>query len=79
MQKQRDFQAEMVFSQNGGLAPVIEKCGFSREKATHYGFHPLKRPGFLLKRSQTMPKTSETMRIRAETTHKPTIAERHAS
>jgi hypothetical protein len=32
MQKQRDFQAEMVFSQNGGLAPVVEKCKFPREK-----------------------------------------------
>jgi hypothetical protein len=76
MQKQRDFQAEMVFSKKGGLAPAVEKCEFSREKRDRYGFDPLKRCGFLLKRSQTTPKSSETSRIRAESIHKPTKATR---
>jgi hypothetical protein len=60
----------MLFSKNGGLAPVVEKCEFPRENSTRYGFHPRKRPGFSLKRSQTMSKTSETMRVQAETAHK---------
>jgi hypothetical protein len=38
MQKQRDFQAKMVFSKNGGLAPKVEKCEFPREKRDRYGF-----------------------------------------
>jgi hypothetical protein len=38
VQKQRDFQAEMDFSENGGLAPAVEKSEFSREKCDHYGF-----------------------------------------
>jgi hypothetical protein len=75
-QKQRDFQGEMPFSKNGGVAPKGQKCEFPREKCDRYGFHPLKRPGFLLKRSETMSKTSETTRIRAGTTHKPTKASR---
>jgi hypothetical protein len=32
VQKQRDFQAAMVFSKNGGLAPKDQKCEFPREK-----------------------------------------------
>jgi hypothetical protein len=72
VQKQRDFQAEMVFSQNGGLAPAVEKCEFPRENSTRYGFDPLKRCGFLLKRSQTMRIPAENTRVRAENNHKPT-------
>ena len=72
-QKQRDFRAKMVFSKNGGLAPGVKKCEFPRENDGRYGFSPLKRPGFFLKRSQTTSKTSETMLKSAETTHKPTI------
>jgi hypothetical protein len=61
MQKQRDFQAEMVFSKNGGLAPAVEKCEFPREKCDRYGFSPLKRPGFLLKQREMMPKPPENV------------------
>src|SRR5688572_26082327 len=73
MQKQRDFQAGMLLAKNGGLAPEVEKCVFPREKATRYGFHPLKRPGFLLKRSQSMRFHSENTRVQSQTTHKATI------
>ena len=75
MRKQRNLQARMLLSKNGGLAPAVEKCEFPREKRDRYGFTPLKRPGFLLKQSQTMRSHAENTRIRSETTHKPTIAE----
>jgi hypothetical protein len=74
MQKQRDFQGEVGSSKNGGLALRVEKCEFPREKRDRYGFTPLKRPGFLLKRSEMRFKLSETMRQSAETTHKTPIA-----
>src|SRR5688572_769057 len=72
MQKQRIFQAEMLLSQIGGLAPKVEKCVFPRENATRYGFHPRKRPGFWLKRSEKMRIHTENTRVCSETTHKPT-------
>jgi hypothetical protein len=31
-QKQRDFQGDIGISKNGGVAPVVEKCEFPREK-----------------------------------------------
>jgi hypothetical protein len=58
MQKQRVFQAEMLFPKNGGLAPEGEKCKFPREKCDRYGFTPRKRRAFLLKPSEKMPKLS---------------------
>jgi hypothetical protein len=79
MQKQRIFQAKMDFAQNRGLAPKVEKCGFPRENSTRYGFTPLKRPGFSLKRSQTMSKTSGTMLKNSETNRKSTKATMRAS
>ena len=75
MQKQRVFQAGIVFSQSGGWAPAVEKCDFPREKATRYGFTPLKRPSKTLKSSQKMRIHAETTRIRSQTAHKsPTAA-----
>jgi hypothetical protein len=69
VQNQRDFQAQTVFSKNGGLAPAGEKCEFPREKCDRYGFHRLKRPAILLKRGETMSKTSETTWENSETAH----------
>jgi hypothetical protein len=63
MQKQRVFQAQMLFPENGGLAPEGEKCRFSREKRDRYGFTPAKRPQSGAKRGPSMLKRSETMRI----------------
>jgi hypothetical protein len=60
-------------------APKVEKCGFPRENSTRYGFTPLKRPGFSLKRSQTMSKTSGTMLKNSETNRKSTKATMRAS
>ena len=59
MKKQRGFQGVGDFSIIGGLAPAARKCEFPREKCDRYGFTPLKRPGFLLKRREMMPKPSE--------------------
>jgi hypothetical protein len=73
MQKQRVFQAEMLLAKNGGLAPTVEKRDFPREKRDRYGFTPLKPPGFLLKRSQTMRIHAETTRIQSQTAHKASI------
>jgi hypothetical protein len=73
--KQRDFQVEVRFLKNGGLAPTGEKCEFSREKRDRYGFDPLKRPGFFLKCSQTVRIDAETMRFDAGNNRKPTTAE----
>jgi hypothetical protein len=61
--KTTDFPGRNALSKKGGLAAVVEKCEFPRENSTRYGFHPRKRPGFLLKRSQAMSKTSENTRI----------------
>jgi hypothetical protein len=61
--KTTDFPGRNALSKKGGLAAVVEKCEFPRENATRYGFDPRKRPGILLKRSETMPKHSETMRV----------------
>jgi hypothetical protein len=79
MQKQRDFQAQLVFSKNGGWAPKVEKCEFPREKRDRYGFTPLKRPGFLLKPSQTMRIHAETTRIQSRIAHKAPTAARESS
>jgi hypothetical protein len=74
MQKQRIFQAGMLLSKNGGLAPRVEKCEFPREKRDRYGFTPLKRIGFLLNRSQSVRIIAEMTRKSPQTSRKPTIA-----
>ena len=64
--KRRDFQGEVGFSKNRGVAPSVEKCDFPREKCDRYGPTPLKQRGFSLERSETMSKLSETPRKNAE-------------
>ena len=76
MQKQRVFQAGTVFSQGGGWAPAAEKCVFPREKRDRYGFHPLKRPGFSLKKGQTMRIHAGNTRVQSQTAHKAPKARR---
>ena len=77
--KQRDFQARMDLSKNGGVTAEVKKREFPREKCDRYGFDPVKRCGFLLKRSQTMRIHAENTRIRSETTRKPPIAKDQAA
>src|SRR5688572_16721177 len=72
--KTTDFPGGDALAQKRGSGTSGRKMRFSREKHDRYGFTPLKRPGFLLKRSQTMGKTSGTPRIRSQTIHKATIA-----